>query len=151
MLLAHSADRVTRDVDAAIEEGYGAVMAAAQTIARQRGWPTTWINEAATPYMPRPHERHGAVVFDHPSLTVLAASSEQMLAMKARAARALDVRDLDLLLEQGGYETAAQVNDVVESVFPGEPLTKRQLLWVQDRLERLSQRGGDDDRPPATA
>lgn len=136
MLLAHSADRLTRDIGSAIEEGYGAVMGAAREIARRRGWPTTWINEAATPYMPRPGDRRGTPVFDHPHLRVIAAGSDQMLAMKARAARALDAPDLDLLLAAGGHTTIRQVADVMESVFPGEPLTERQTRWVREALRR---------------
>lgn len=59
MILANKADQLTRDSDAWIEEGYSAVMDAAQQIARQRGWPSTWINEQATIYMPPPEKRRG--------------------------------------------------------------------------------------------
>ena len=35
-------------------------------------------------------QRRGAVIFDHPALKVIAATSEHMLAMKTKAARPAD-------------------------------------------------------------
>ena len=49
-------------------------------------------------FMPRPPQRRGAVVFDHPALIVMAATSEHMLAMKAKAARPTDRGDIVLRL-----------------------------------------------------
>lgn len=45
MMLAHSADRATQGIDAAIEEGYTAVTDAARIVAEQRGWLRGWLNE----------------------------------------------------------------------------------------------------------
>ncbi len=45
MMLAHSADRATQGIDAAIEEGYAAVTDAARIVAEQRGWLRGWLNE----------------------------------------------------------------------------------------------------------
>ena len=45
MILAHSADRATRDIDATIEHGFAAVTEAARIVAQRRGWPRTWLNE----------------------------------------------------------------------------------------------------------
>ena len=98
MLLAHSADRATRDIDAAIEHGFAAVTEAARIVAQRRGWPRAWLNEGATVFMPRPPQRRGAVIFDHPALIVIAATSEHMLAMKAKAARPTDRGDIVLRL-----------------------------------------------------
>ena len=92
MILAHNQDEATRDIDACIEEGYGPVTDAVQQIARQRGWPSTWLNEQAVVYMPASDQRRGSMVFDHPALKVVAASTEHMLAMKARAARSARLR-----------------------------------------------------------
>lgn len=39
MMLIHSADRATQDIDADIEEGYFAVTGAACIVAQRRGWP----------------------------------------------------------------------------------------------------------------
>ncbi|MCY3619796.1 MAG: hypothetical protein OXG66_19140 [Acidimicrobiaceae bacterium] len=36
--------------------------------------------------MPRPDQRHGTTIYEHPALTVVAATSEHMLATKANTA-----------------------------------------------------------------
>ena len=89
MMLAHSVNRATQDIDAAFEEGYSAIIDAARDVGERRGWPRSWLNEGATVYMPRRDQRHGSIIFDHPALTVVAATAEHMLAMKATAARQL--------------------------------------------------------------
>ena len=147
MILANQADRLTRGIDAWIEEGYGAVMEAARQIARERGWPSTWINEQATTYMPPPSKRRGAVVFDHPALKVIAATNDHLLAMKARAARSVDESDVEQLLRECGYNTVEQVETLVRGVFPDEGLGERQKLWLQGVIDRLS--GGEANKPPA--
>ena len=52
MALAYEADRLTRDIDAAIVEGHGPLLEEVRAVARERAWPTTWLNEQATAYMP---------------------------------------------------------------------------------------------------
>ena len=124
-----------RDIDAAIIDGHGSVIRAVQEIARARGWPTTWLNEQATPYMPPAPDHHAQVVLDHPALKVLVASPLHMLAMKVRAARSTDVDDVRRLLHTTGLSTVEEVELVVESVFPGEPLGGRRRRWLEDLLE----------------
>ncbi len=141
MILANKSDKLTRDIDAWIEEGYGAVMDAAQQIARQRGWPGTWINEQATIYMPPPEKRRGTVVFDHPSLKVIAANNDHLLAMKARAARSVDESDVEQLLHECGYSTVEQVEALVQNVFPDEGLGDRQKQWLAAVIDRLTNQG----------
>ena len=141
MILAHAAARLTRDVDAAIQEGYRAVTDAARVVAERRGWPRTWLNEGAVSFMPQRSQRRGAVILDHPALKVVAATSEHMLAMKVKAARAADETDAELLLREGRYSTLEQVEDLVSAVFPDEPLHERQRQWVGALLERTAQRG----------
>ena len=141
MILANKSDRLTRDIGAWIEEGYGAVMDAAQQIARQRGWPSTWINEQATTYMPPPDKRRGTVVHDHPSLKVIAPSNDHLLAMKARAARSVDESDVEQLLRECGYSTVEQVESLVQNVFPDEGLGERQKQWLGAVIDRLTNQG----------
>ena len=137
MILAHSADRATRDIDAAIEHGFTAVTEAARIVAQRRGWPRTWLNEGATVFMPQPPQRRGAVIFDHPALKVIAATTEHMLAMKARAARPTDRSDVELLLRESNYTSIDQIEDTVNAVFPDEPLGPRQRRWLTALLDAL--------------
>ena len=137
MILSNRTDRLTRDIYEWIEENHSAVMDAARQIARARGWPSTWLNEQATPHMPPPDKRRGAVVFDHPALKVIAATSEHLLAMKARAARTVDESDVELLLTECGFSTVQQVEPLVLDVFCGNGLSERQKLWLRGVLQRL--------------
>ena len=134
MALAYDAERLTRDIDAAILHGHNAVMNAVRAVAGARGWPSTWLNEQATTYMPQVPDRHSQVVFDHSALQVAVASPAHMLAMKARAARAQDIADVANLLDRCGLSTAEQVDDIVQAVFGGEPLGLRQRRWIEDLI-----------------
>ncbi len=138
MALAYDESRLTRDVDASIVAGYDEIMTAAREIARERGWPTTWINEQATAYMPPEHERHGAVVYEHPCLCVVAASVGHMIAMKARSARRTDQSDFRRLLALHGVDAPETVTSIVSQVFPGEALGPRQRRWVEEMVRTLS-------------
>lgn len=135
MLLAHGSDRTTRDIDASIDEGHGAVTRAIREVAQRRGWPTSWLNEQATAYMPPPDNRRGSVVYDHPALKVVAASKEHMLAMKARAARLSDAIDVRRLLADCGIVSVERVDLLVLNVF-GETLGDRQRRWLESILEQ---------------
>lgn len=132
MVLAHGADHATRDIDVAIVDGYEIVTEQAACIARERGWPTTWLNEQATPYMPPPELRQGKVVLEHPGLVVTAASAQHMLAMKARAARRTDISDVRRLVELTGIRTVEEIDGLVQSVFPEDCLGPRQSDWLRE-------------------
>ncbi|WP_419842683.1 nucleotidyl transferase [Candidatus Poriferisodalis sp.] len=134
MALAYDENRLTRDVDAAIEAGWDEVTTAAHAIAAERGWPASWLKEQATAYMPPPAGRCGRVVFEHANLTVCAASPEQMLAMKARSARRVDEADFAVLLSLTGLDDAAAVIELAERVIPGAPLSPRQIRWIEHCL-----------------
>jgi hypothetical protein len=51
MALAYSTRRVTKDVDAVFEPK-GAIYAAAEKVAEERGLPEDWLNDAAKGFMP---------------------------------------------------------------------------------------------------
>lgn len=141
MALLYDEHRLTRDIDASISAGYDEVMQAALDISRERGWPSTWINEQATMYMPPERDRHGAIAYEQPGLSVVAASVEHMIAMKARSARRTDESDLRRLLAHRGICAAEEVFDIVAGVFPGETLGPRQQRWVETVV-------GDQAAPP---
>ncbi len=139
MALMYDEHRLTRDVDASISAGYDEVMRAAHEIASERGWPSTWINEQATMYMPREHDRHGAIAYEQPGLSVVAASVEHMIAMKARSARRTDESDFRRLLRHGNISSADDVAGIVARVFPGEALGPRQVRWVDQMVTAIDE------------
>ncbi len=150
MALAYDAERLTRDIDAAIIHGHNAVIDAVRAVAGDRGWPSTWLNEQATTYMPQIPDRHSQVVFDHPALQVAVASPTHMLAMKARAARAQDVADVTSLLGRCGLTTADEVDDLVQAVFAGERLGPRQRHWIEDVIAHTTHGPTPDTETPGT-
>lgn len=131
MILAHGATHSTIDVDAAIDGDYQAVIDAVREIARERDWPTTWLNEQATPYMPPPERRSGITVLDHPHLRVDAATATQMLAMKARAARRTDTDDVRRLAKLTGIGSVEQVESLIADAFGASTLDNRQRQWLR--------------------
>jgi len=146
MALVYDAERLTRDVDASILAGYDEVMSAVHEVARERGWPTTWLNEQATMYMPPQNERIGAIVYERASLSVVAASIEHMIAMKARSARRTDQSDFRRLLALNRIDSPDAVTEIVSQVFPGEALGPRHLRWIEEMTGSL-----DDDAHDARA
>lgn len=147
MVLAYGADRLTRDIDAAVIEGHGPLLEEVRALARERAWPTTWLNEQATAYMPPVPDSDSRVVLDHPALVVAAASPRHMLAMKARAARAADVADAVNLLARCGYATVEEVEGLVAELFPGEHLGERQRGWIKDVIATCAPARGGETGP----
>ncbi|WP_419932248.1 hypothetical protein [Candidatus Poriferisodalis sp.] len=121
-------------IGGAIEGDYGAVIEAVLAIARERSWPTTWLNEQATPYMPSPDRREAIAVLEHPHLIVAAASAAHMQAMKTRSARRTDVQDIRRLAQITGVATVEGIEDLIAVAFPSNSLGDRQRQWLRAAL-----------------
>ena len=96
--------------------------------------PTTWLNEQAASYVAKVADTGSSIVFDHPNLSIAAASAEHLLAMKLLAARASDAPDLRLLLSVLGVASMAEVETILERVFPGTTMSDRGRLMIEDLL-----------------
>ena len=140
--LAFNKRRFTLDIDALILDGHGAVMDATQRIARRHGWPESWLNEQAVSAMPKRTDYRARTVYGDANLVVTAASAEHLLAMKVRAARDSDLKDIAFLVQHLGLHSAREVMEVHDEVFPESPLPERplrnvlrylSLLWPEDR------------------
>ncbi len=132
--MAFRDSRQTYDLDALILEGHGPVIEAARRIAKKRGWPETWLNGGAAPFMGNLPDRKARTVFGTANLIVTAASAEFLLAMKVRAGRAVDLDDIALLADDLGLRTAKEVFDLHDRVFPSLPLPPRADLAVRQFL-----------------
>ncbi len=132
MALAYDADRVTRDVDGLIIEGHGPVMAAAQAAASELGLIRGWLNEGVSVYLSSEPDPGRSPVFDHPNLAVYCVSAEHLFALKARAARAQDLSDLERLAGVLGVITDKQALSIVERFFPEDPISARALAIIED-------------------
>jgi hypothetical protein len=95
VVLGYGAARTTRDID--VYEIDSDVRAAAHAVAAKLGLPDAWLSDGARAFM-RAASR-GKLLFERPSLTVFAVSTEQLLAMKLCAGRdEADWQDAALLL-----------------------------------------------------
>ena len=129
--LAYDARRTTRDIDAMIRSGRGAVVEEVKQIARERGLPSTWLNEQATSYISTNPDRNELVVYDGGGLRVAAASARHLLAMKTAAARPGDIDDIRLLAAMLDVTTASDVFAVHDTVLGGT-LGDRQRKLIED-------------------
>jgi hypothetical protein len=133
MVLAFDARAATRDVDALFAPD-GPVLDAAAEVARELDLPRSWLHNQASSYVSGRAGR-GTPVYDHPNLRVMTTPPEHLLAMKVRAARAArDAGDLRLLLDRLDLQTLDDVKAVVSRFFPGEPLSERSRLLLEDLL-----------------
>lgn len=134
MAMQYDERRATRDIDAVVLSGHGPLIEEVRSMALLHDLPTTWLNEQAASYVARVADADSSIVFDHPNLSVAAASAEHLLAMKMLAARASDVPDLRLLLSVLGITSMAEVESTLATVFPGTTMSDRARLMIEDLL-----------------
>ena len=134
MSMAFSRDRTTRDVDARIDAGHGALMKAVEKIARKRGLTRNWLNEEATSAIPRESDRNARTLYNSPYLTVTGASPKHLLAMKLEAGRARDMNDVKILMKRLGLSDAAEATGIHARLYAGKPMKARAV----EGLERVS-------------
>ncbi len=150
MALAYDAERVSHDIDSVIMDGCGPLIEVVREVARERGWPTTWLNDQAVSYAPTTLDTTARVVFDHPALHVLAASPEHLLAMKAMAGRRTDFDDLVRLIELVGAASASEVLAIVEGVLGGRALPDRGRMVIEAAVQAAQAKAlSGEDSPTA--
>ena len=130
MIMLYGRRSLTGDIDVAIAEGHGPVLDAVRRIAERRGWPSTWLNEQAAMYRPQAPDPAPQPLYSSPSLVVMGASPEYMLAMKLQAARGGDADDLRLLLGQCGVHAAEDALAIHDKLFPDRPAGDRQRRFL---------------------
>ena len=146
MIMLYGRRTLTGDIDVAIAEGHGPVLDAVRRIATRRGWPTTWLNEQAAMYRPQAPDPAPRPLYSSPSLVVMGASPEYMLAMKLQAARGADAEDLRLLLELCGVSAPEDALAIHDKLFPDRPAGDRQRRFL---AMVLAARGTDPEEGPA--
>lgn len=132
MVIVYEVEKVTRDVDGVILEGHGAVTDAAHRVAAELHLPRGWLNEGVSVYLSTQPDPAAIPIFDHPNLAVMAVSAEHLLALKARAARAQDLPDLQTLCAALEVDSAADIVRIVDRFFPEDPLTPRSRAIIDD-------------------
>ena len=135
MALQFDDRRATRDIDSVVISGHGPLMDEVRAMARLYDLPGTWLNEQASMYVSGVRDAARSVIFEHPNLSVAAASPKHLLAMKVMAARASDVPDLRTLLGILQVCSLAEVLRIVSQVFPGTPVSDRARLILEDLID----------------
>jgi hypothetical protein len=134
MVLAYQARVATRDIDAVFVPDTE-VLDAAREVARERGWPRTWLNDQASAYVSALPDQDRRLVLEAPGIRCMAASPERLLAMKVLAARrAQDAGDIRFLANLLGLTGVEQVLAIVAGVFPDLEVNERARLLVEDVL-----------------
>ena len=130
--LSFDRNRVTGDIDVHVREEHGAVQDAILKIARQREWPTAWMNGQGTQKLPRTADTRARVLYQSPHLVVTGASAEHIIAMKMRAGRNIDWQDIECVAKRGGIESAEELERIHDAVFPNEALPERSKLRLRE-------------------
>jgi hypothetical protein len=134
MAVAYDARRSTRQVDAIFEPKL-AIYEAAAAMARDRGLPPDWLNDAVKGFI-TVRDPYDGVAIDLPGLRVQAASPQMLLALKVLAARVgEDDDDVAWLAQHLGLGTADEVLDMVVSVIGEERLSSRSQFFVEAVME----------------
>lgn len=117
LVLLFRARESTKDVDAYFVTPEASIIReAAEVVANRLGLPDGWLNDGAKAYLVG--VTTGAMLYESPTLTVHAASTAQLLAMKLAAWRdAIDRGDAKLLLSQ----ISGSADDVWSTVKPFVP------------------------------
>ena len=149
MIMLYGRRSLTGDIDVAIAEGHGPVLDAVRKIAARRGWSTTWLNEQAAMYRPQAPDPAPRPLYSSPSLVVMGASPEYMLAMKLQAARGADAEDLRLLLDLCDVSSPEDALALHDRLFPDRPAGDRQRRFLSMVLAggRPSPEDGPADPP----
>lgn len=136
MVIAYQARPATRDIDAIFVPN-SEVLEAAQVVARERGWPRSWLNDQASVYLSQLPDQDRRLILDAPGIRCMAASPERLLAMKVMAARQIqDAGDIRFLVDLLELSALDDVLRVVGEVFPGERVSDRARLLVEDILDQ---------------
>ena len=109
-------------------------MGCQQAATDHRGLPRSWLNDQAASYLPSGFVPSGRTIFDGVALRVTVAEPELLLAMKVRAGRRGDERDIEFLAESLSLSAAAVI--VLAERVLGESIPARQQAVVEDILSR---------------
>jgi len=134
--LAHFDRATTADIDAQIAP-LAPLTPIIEDIARDRGWPTNWLNNKAVMFIPTLGRTvEWEPVLDDADISIAIAPIDALLAMKLNAARpGRDTDDIAKLLVLNNIDSIAQAEELFESFYPGDALPDRTIRLVTHILE----------------
>ena len=118
MALAYTRERITRDIDARIDAGHGALIEAVHEVATEQGLANSWLNDQAVSAIPKARDARARTLYATEHLTVTGASAEHLLAMKLEAGRAADEGDIAALVKLLGLRSIEEGVEIHRRLFP---------------------------------
>ena len=118
MALAYARERITRDIDARIDAGHGALIEAVHEVAAEQGLANSWFNDQAVSAIPKARDKRARTLYATEHLTVTGASAEHLLAMKLEAGRAADESDIAALVKLLGLRSIEEGVEIHRRLFP---------------------------------
>lgn len=118
MALAFTRERITRDIDARIDAGHGALIEAVHEVAAEQGLANSWLNDQAVSTIPKARDKRARTLYATEYLTVTGASAEHLLAMKLEAGRAADETDIAALVKFLGLRSIEEGVEIHRRLFP---------------------------------
>jgi len=137
--LAYFDRAITVDVDARLSPS-PEVIALAEAIAMERGWPTDWLNNSADKGGLLPGWGRGIewrTIYEDDAITIAVAPTEALLAMKLRAFERRGRRDLGDVLGLLAIIRPASVVEIessYEEFYPGDALQQRTVDFLEQTL-----------------
>lgn len=149
MMLTLPARPATRDVDAIALNDPTFVREAAKRVARERGWPEDWLNDAAKGFLSeRQTDPSSMSLFrtypseQEPGLRVFIARPEYLLAMKCIAMRldssggSRDVEDIKALVSLLDLTKVEEVLNIVAHYYPNKRIPPKTQFGVEEIMQR---------------
>ncbi|MDP2935118.1 MAG: hypothetical protein Q8O86_01350 [Dehalococcoidia bacterium] len=133
MMLVLQQRKTTKDVDAYFAAHPEAIREAAARVARERGLPADWLNDAVKGFLYTQPEM--TLWLECPGLRVYAPHPSYIFAMKAIAGRPEDLRDLRSLRDSLGLTSAVEALAVVTRYVPERLLTPRVQYLIEDLFD----------------
>lgn len=130
--------RSTSDIDAVIVPA-GAAATIVAALAKERGLPNDWLNDAALAYIPPVGLEDWIEVFTRGNVSVFIGSVQMLLAMKLLANRGVrDRDDIAFLLESCGVESVEDAQEIYEMYHAQDVMSPsaeaRVQQWLAQRL-----------------
>lgn len=138
MLLILANREATRDIDAYFAKEPEAIRAAAAEVAKERGLPGDWLNDAVKGFM-RQRPRSTDLWASYPGLRIYVPDPEYIFAMKAEAVRigSSDIDDLKALIRTLKLKTVDQALAIVERYVPSGLRSMKTQLTLEAIFEDL--------------
>lgn len=130
--LAHFDRDTTADIDAQIEP-IGPLVPIIDRIARDRGWPSDWLNSKAVMFIPTWGQAIAwEPLLDDANVSIAIAPVDALLAMKINAARpGRDTDDIAKLLALNEIYSVAAAENLFGSFYPGDALPERTIRLLE--------------------